>query len=56
MPDEEMVNAPNWLPVRFRIGDDDWFGLDSLDDADLLDFRQELDVRHGVLIAECHRA
>ena len=49
MPDEEMVNAPNWLPVRFRLGDDDWFGLDALDDVDLLDFHQELDVRHGVL-------
>lgn len=49
LPDEEMVNAPNWLPVRFRFGDDDWFGLDALDDADLLEFRQELDVRHGIL-------
>lgn len=49
MPDEEMVNAPNWLPVRIRLGGDDWFGLDALDDADLLEFHQELDVRHGIL-------
>jgi len=49
MPDEEIVNAPNWLPVRFCIGDDDWFGRDALDDAGLLDFHQELDVRHGIL-------
>ncbi|KRE25006.1 glycoside hydrolase family 65 protein [Agromyces sp. Soil535] len=48
-PDEEMVNAPNWLPVRFRLDGGDWFGLDALDDADLLDFGQELDVRHGIL-------
>ena len=47
--DEEMVNAPNWLPVRFRLDGGDWFSLDALDDADLLDFRQELDVRHGIL-------
>ncbi|WP_448809693.1 glycoside hydrolase family 65 protein [Agromyces bauzanensis] len=49
MPDEEMVNAPNWLPVRFRLDGGDWFGLDALDEADLLEFRQELDVRHGIL-------
>jgi len=49
MPDEEMVNAPNWLPVRIRLEGDEWFGLDALDSADLLDFRQELDVRHGIL-------
>lgn len=49
LPDEEMVNAPNWLPVRFRFGSSEWFGLDALDDADLLEFHQELDVRHGIL-------
>ena len=49
MPDEEMVNAPNWLPLLFRLGDDDWFRLDSIADAELLDYRQELDVRHGIL-------
>lgn len=47
--DEEMVNAPNWLLLRFRIADDDWFSIDSLDGADLLDFSQELDIRHGIL-------
>jgi trehalose/maltose hydrolase-like predicted phosphorylase len=46
--DEEMVNAPNWLPVRFRLAGGDWFGLDALAEADLLDFRQELCVRHGI--------
>lgn len=49
MPDEEMVNAPNWLPLRFRLDGGDWFGLDALADADLGEFRQELDVRHGIL-------
>lgn len=49
LPDEEMVNAPNWLPIRIRLGGDDWFGLDKLHDTDLLDFHQELDVRHGIL-------
>ncbi len=49
VPDEEMVNAPNWLPVQFRLDGGDWFRLDALDDSELLAFRQELDVRHGIL-------
>lgn len=49
LSDEEIVNAPNWLPVQFRLGRDDWFGLDSLDHAELLQFHQELDIRHGIL-------
>ena len=49
MRDEEMVNAPNWLSLLFRLGGDDWFGLDSFGDAGLLEFHQELDVRHGIL-------
>ena len=49
MADEEMVNAPNWLPLRFRPDNGDWFELDALDHADLVDFHQELDVRHGIL-------
>ncbi|WP_448004248.1 glycoside hydrolase family 65 protein [Agromyces bauzanensis] len=49
MSDEEMVNAPNWLHLRFRLDGGDWFSLDRLDDAELGDFRQELDVRHGIL-------
>ena len=48
-PDEEMVNAPNWLQVQFRPDGGAWFRLDALDASDLLDFRQELDVRHGIL-------
>lgn len=49
MSDEEMVNAPNWLPVHVRLESDDWIDLDRLDTAELVDFRQELDVRHGIL-------
>jgi beta-phosphoglucomutase family hydrolase len=43
---EELVNAPSWLPLLFRVGDGPWF---SADRAHLLDFHQELDLRHGVL-------
>ena len=44
---ESLVNAPNWLPLTFAIDDGPWFDLAAVD---VLDYRQELDVRHGVLI------
>ncbi|MEP9395665.1 glycosyl hydrolase family 65 protein [Gordonia sp. VNK1] len=43
---ESIVNLPNWLPVTFRIDDGDWFDIDR---ADLLDYRQDLDVRRAIL-------
>lgn len=54
---EDLVNAPNWLPLRFRIDDGDWFDASS---ADLLAYRQVLDLRGGLLtrqmkIREAHR-
>jgi alpha,alpha-trehalase len=43
---ESMVNIPNWLPLSFRIEDGDWFDLETID---ILEYRQELDMRRGVL-------
>jgi alpha,alpha-trehalase len=43
---EALVNAPNWLPLTFRIGDGDWFDVRRLE---LLGYRQTLDLRRGVL-------
>ncbi|WP_460700773.1 trehalose-phosphatase [Nocardia thraciensis] len=43
---ESLVNAPNWLPVTWRTTDGEWFDLDS---AELLDYRQEFDLRRAVL-------
>ncbi len=43
---ESIVNLPNWLPFTFRIEDGQWF---SLDDAELLEYVQELDMRAAVL-------
>jgi len=43
---ECMVNLPNWLPVTFRNEDGDWF---NAEDTDILEYRQELDIRQGVL-------
>jgi trehalose/maltose hydrolase-like predicted phosphorylase len=43
---EDIVNAPNWLSLSFRIGDGPWLG--SVD-FDTLESRQVLDLRRGVL-------
>lgn len=43
---EHLVNAPNWLPLKFRVAGGDWFHPDG---AELLAYRQELDLRRGLL-------
>jgi trehalose/maltose hydrolase-like predicted phosphorylase len=44
---ESMVNLPNWLMLTFAIDEGPWF---ELDDAEVLSFGQELDLRSGILI------
>ncbi|MCC7548924.1 MAG: beta-phosphoglucomutase family hydrolase [Burkholderiales bacterium] len=44
---EDLVNLPNWLALRLRIGDGDWFDVRSIK---LLSYRQELDLRRGMLV------
>ncbi|MGQ4615404.1 trehalose-phosphatase [Nocardia sp. R7R-8] len=44
---ESLVNLPNWLPLTFRIERGDWFDIDT---ADLLDYRQQLDLRRAELV------
>ncbi|WP_395108437.1 glycoside hydrolase family 65 protein [Actinomadura sp. SCN-SB] len=47
---EDLVNAPNWLPLTVRIEDGPWLRLAALaSDGALLSHRQELDLRRGVL-------
>ena len=43
---EDLVNLPNWLALEFRIADGDWFDART---ARILSYRQELDLRRGVL-------
>jgi alpha,alpha-trehalase len=43
---EDLVNLPNWLPLTFRPEDGEWFALDAVE---LLEYRQELRMREGVL-------
>ncbi|MFG2006788.1 glycoside hydrolase family 65 protein [Spirillospora sp. NPDC048911] len=46
----DLVNAPDWLPLTFRIEEGGWFSLDSaLAERRLHVYRQELDMRRGVL-------
>jgi len=50
---EDLVNAPNRLPLTFRIAEGEWFEPDP---AELVDYRQELDLRRGLLGRQlCHR-
>jgi alpha,alpha-trehalase len=44
---EDLVNAPNWLLFQFRVGDSHWFELAG---APVHEYRQELDLRRGVLL------
>ncbi|CRK51215.1 putative enzyme [Rhodococcus sp. RD6.2] len=43
---ESMVNAPNWLTTTFRVGESNWFDVDT---ADLLEYHQFLNIRRAVL-------
>jgi alpha,alpha-trehalase len=43
---EDLVNLPNWLPLSFRPDGGDWLDLDRVE---ILDFRQQLHLRIGVL-------
>ncbi len=43
---EDLVNWPNWLVLKFRIDGGEWIDIERVE---LLEFRQELDVRRGVL-------
>jgi alpha,alpha-trehalase len=43
---ESLVNIPNWLSLAFRIDGEAWF---SVDDTELLFYRQTFDLRHATL-------
>ncbi|MBW7851789.1 MAG: glycoside hydrolase family 65 protein [Rhodospirillales bacterium] len=48
---EDLVNLPNWLCLRWRVAGGDWFNLMAVD---VLSFRQELDLRQGQLSLALH--
>jgi len=46
---ESLVNLPNWLPLTFRIDGGPWF---DIDDADLLSYRQWIDLRQATMFRQ----
>jgi beta-phosphoglucomutase family hydrolase len=44
---EDLVNFPNWLRLRFRIAEADWFDARTVT---ILSYCQELDLRRGMLL------
>ena len=46
---ESLANLPNPLPLTFRIEDGAWFTLDA---AEIIDYRHELDLRGGIVRRE----
>jgi alpha,alpha-trehalase len=46
---EDLVNAPNWLPLTFRCPGGPWL---SLAIVQVLSYRQALDLRRGVLVRD----
>ena len=49
MENEDLVNLPNWLPLTFQIEDGGWF---RIDDVEILTYRQELDLKTGLLLRD----
>lgn len=47
---EDLVNMPNWLCLDFRFEGEEWF---SLDEVEILSFRQELNLKNGILFKKC---
>ncbi|MCC5831735.1 MAG: glycoside hydrolase family 65 protein [Chlamydiales bacterium] len=43
---EDLVNLPNWLPLKFRICGGSWF---NLQEVEVLFFNQSLNIKDGVL-------
>lgn len=43
---EDFVNCPNWLPLTFRIGNDEWLDVNKIK---IVSFTRRLDFRNGVL-------
>lgn len=44
---EDLVNLPNWLSLKFRLGEDAWFGEGTVA---IISYRRELHLRRGVLL------
>ena len=43
---EDFVNAPNWLPVTFKINDGEWFDINN---TEIISIERKLDFKTGLL-------
>ena len=43
---EDLVNAPNWLPITFKIGSGEWFEPGN---GEIIEFHRRLDFKTGLL-------
>ena len=43
---EDLVNWPNWLSLKFRIENGEWFNLEQVE---IIKYRNELDLKSGIL-------
>jgi len=43
---EDFVNAPNWLPVSFKINNGNWFDINT---TEIISIERNLDLRNGLL-------
>lgn len=43
---EDLVNAPNWLSLTFKIDEGQWFELEK---TQIISYRQDLNLREGIL-------
>lgn len=48
---EDLVNWPNWLVLKFKPEGGEWFDIDKVR---IINFQQNLDLRHGVLSRTIH--
>ena len=48
---EDLVNWPNWLILKFRIGSGTWFDIDHVK---ILKYKQSLNLKYGVLERDIH--
>lgn len=48
---EDLVNWPNWLPLKFKPEGGEWSAIDKIR---IIDFQQKLDLRNGVLKRTIH--
>lgn len=47
---EDLVNAPNWLPITFKVGEGEWFDPNK---EKILEIERSLNLLNGVLSKRC---